>query len=286
MNGHEQCGRSEGPEILVLCANFGPASGFLDFVEHLRVRCAAAEMSFAVAVADNSASLPRSLPSQVEAFRPADNLGYMNGCAYALARWIESGRELPSCVALSNTDIEFAPDFFPRLRVLAGAGEAGILAPDISTPDGIRQNPFFRERPGILRMKMYCLVYSSSILTTLLYWASACRKRIRGGPRPYSTVDAGGGVYAPHGAFVLFPREFFQRGGTLAFDSFMFMEELHIAEQARRANLPVFFAPDLRITHYAHQSVSGVVSRVRRQWALRSARSTYRTYFDRPALHK
>ena len=51
---------------------------------------------------------------------------------------------------------------------------------------------------------------------------------------------------------MLFASSYFDKGGTLNYPSFLFGEELFVAEQARQLNLTTVFEPSLKIEHQQH----------------------------------
>ena len=53
---------------------------------------------------------------------------------------------------------------------------------------------------------------------------------------------------------MIFQRSFFEKGGTLQYPSFLYEEELYIAEQSRIMNLTAVFEPSLEIVHYEHST--------------------------------
>jgi len=61
-------------------------------------------------------------------------------------------------------------------------------------------------------------------------------------------------VYAPHGAFMIFAREYFERGGTLDVGAFLFAEEGFVAETCRKLGLDVLYDPTIEVLHDEHVS--------------------------------
>ena len=61
-------------------------------------------------------------------------------------------------------------------------------------------------------------------------------------------------VYAVHGSAILFSNYFFRHGGWLDDNFEMYGEELTVAEIAKKLDLPITYYPELKITHFEHQS--------------------------------
>jgi hypothetical protein len=56
-------------------------------------------------------------------------------------------------------------------------------------------------------------------------------------------------IYAPHGSFLLFHRSYFEAGGTLRYGTFLFGEEIFVAETARQLGLAIVHDPRLVVEH-------------------------------------
>src|SRR6185437_3069774 len=79
-----------------------------------------------------------------------------------------------------------------------------------------------------------------------------------------STSDTNGKrefIYAPHGSLIIFSRRFFEAGGYLDKDLFLYGEEISVAEMCRSLSLPVLYEPRLRVVHNEHQSTGKALSR-------------------------
>ncbi|HPD54248.1 MAG TPA: hypothetical protein PLI08_09910, partial [Bacteroidia bacterium] len=127
-----------------------------------------------------------------------------------------------------------------------------VAAPAVhSTLSGHQQNPFREERVSITYLKFIRFVYSFYPLY-LLYQLLAYVKRFFRMER--TAKGAMRNVYAVHGTFFAFSREFFSRGGSLQYGSFLFGEELFVAEQLAGWQSACRYVPELQIEHREHAS--------------------------------
>lgn len=189
------------------------------------------------------------------------NLGYFGGARAALE---VLGSDLGRIVIIANVDVVFAES--TTLANLVEAAEdsdqdVGIIAPRItSNRDGQDQNPHLIRRPtrSEQRRRMRRMRTPGRAQATIL--ASWMKRQLLGGHRAGSVNDATE-IYAAHGAFMVFLREYFSRGGTLAHPTFLFGEELTIAERARGLGLRTVYRPDLVIRHVEHGQMGFVRSR-------------------------
>jgi len=63
-------------------------------------------------------------------------------------------------------------------------------------------------------------------------------------------------IYAPHGSFIIFSREYFERGGSLKPGAFLYAEELFVAETCRRLGLKAVYWPVIQVAHDEHVSTA------------------------------
>ncbi|MGY1834621.1 glycosyltransferase family 2 protein [Blastococcus sp. SYSU DS0510] len=189
-----------------------------------------------------------SSDSRTEVLVAPSNLGYIHA-----AEWARS--VLPddaTWTAVCNTDLSLSESFVSRLSALRS--DAAVLAPDIvAMPSARRQNPYMKKRPTVSRMASRRLVLSFRWSARLASKLAASRKKQTVAP-PLGPRD----IYAPHGSFMLFNRVFFEHGGSLRHGTFLFGEEITIAERVRRLGLRVVYEPTLEVCHLEHQATGTV----------------------------
>jgi len=259
---------------LVLCVNYRKDEEAADFASHV-----VSQPGFNGRVLVTSCSTPES-PRLLSPAEPnvltidaGANLGYFGGAAYGLQAHLRDSA-LPDWVLVSNTDVSFVDSrFFAGLDELELEGAPAVVAPDIrlespglrpSTPTN--QNPAMEARPS--RHRLQLLLWASR--WPIGYWAyenltafrwgvvnriSRAAERPNNGPRD---------VYAAFGACIVLHRSYFENGGTLRFGSFLFGEEIFVAETARGLGLRTRYEPRLRLLHREH-GTTGNVGAFRRQ---------------------
>jgi GT2 family glycosyltransferase len=237
-----------------------------------------------VIVVDNGGSGDRrDLAQRIEASSPSvqylrapSNLGYYGGACYGLEALGKTGREF-DWVIVANVDVELLP--VPIVRFLsewARSEDVGLVAPAIvSSLSQMDLNPFMVVRPTRRRMRFHRLIHDSHWLSNAYGLArtgiSLLARRLFTSRRqrhvamlPQASSDGTQqprDIYAAHGAFIAFSRLYFQRGGTLNFPGFLFLEEIFVAETARSANLRVVYDPRIRLRHDVHSSTGILRSR-------------------------
>lgn len=269
---------SSSVSVLFVSTHFRNGEELSGFAEHL-ARLDRGAMRIAMAVADNSGDLSHRLHPAAGVYRPGRNLGYLSGCAFALEQWVRDHGVLPEWVAVTNTDIELAEDFLTRLETLALPADAGVVAPDIVLPGGARQNPLLRDRPSPQAMRTYARLMRRLVFSAVFEISVRLRHVFRSYAPDDDASHAVIPIYAPHGSLMLFRRSFFERGGILAYGTMMYGEEIHIAEQARRAGVGVVWCPELVARHFEHSTTSKVSVFMRTEWRAESAEHLWQVYF-------
>ncbi len=188
------------------------------------------------------------------------NLGYFGGARW----WLSARPHRADWVAVCNADLYLADrDFVSTLGGMRP--DAVVLAPSITAmPSGRAQNPHLVERPSPRHMLVRKLALSHRL--------SAAAARKYSAWRPHRAAERAASrpadIYAPHGAFILFHRAYFELGGSLAHEPFLYGEEISVAEQVRELHRRVRYEPSLRIVHNENQATgreSEVTFRAQRQ---------------------
>jgi len=196
------------------------------------------------------------------------NRGYFGAARFALDHYLEQGNDLPDWVIVCNHDVQIEDrEFFSKL-LCQDPRTAGVIAPRIQgLPGRVDQNPFMRRRPGPLRWANLRFISSNYGAAALWDWLSRRKSELRSwlaarrrGPLPDDNAKRES-IYAAHGSFFIFSRRYFEAGGFLDGNLFLYGEELSVAEICRSLGLPVVYEPSLRVLHKEHQSTGKVLSR-------------------------
>jgi GT2 family glycosyltransferase len=181
------------------------------------------------------------------------NLGYFGAANHVLGNLCKNHQ--PEWVIVSNADIRL-PQKDVFLRIAALTSRCAVIAPRIvSKQVGLDQNPFQRKRPSAFRMYLNRIIPRFRVLYRLREVQYEARRTIRGlwawRSRPAVRSEV---IYAPHGAFIIFGKEYFQRGGSLDVGAFLFAEEGFVAETCRKLGLDVRYDPTIEVVHDEHIS--------------------------------
>lgn len=217
---------------------------------------------YCVIIADNGSrnkSILNDLANDDPRIRVAScplNLGYLGGAAFALADY--PGNILPGLVILCNTDILFSSaDFLKKLLEKSKTNPFHILGPDVySERFRLHQNPYIPRRIPRRKMKSLKIFTSSYCLYNLFLLIYYFLNLLLPGRKNHIAPDTHGPrqVYSVHGSFIVFSETFFECGGNLNYDSFLFGEEIFIGELAREKEMKVIYDPDFQIIHREHST--------------------------------
>lgn len=269
---------AEQKTVLLTAVHYRNEAQVRRFIAHLETLPLPPAWHLAIAIADNSSSWTAAnpLPPNVSVYK-SGNVGYLGGCACAYEAWRAECGRTPTWLGVVNTDLEFRADFFQRLAAHALPTSVGVVAPNVLLDNGARQNPFMRLRPSRLWLYAYMLVWRSALLSRLWDLGFNTKQKLDAF-RSAKTHAAPTKIYAPHGSAV-FLRDRLLAALTLDYRGFMYFEELHLAEQARRAGLEVWWLPDLVVQHHQNATTGAVRARRRWRWKYKSTKIILEDYF-------
>jgi GT2 family glycosyltransferase len=275
-------------DILIIMVNYKAADSterFLKSVSELDCWDSAHLIAVENGSHDGSAaklrSLVRDFPN-VELMESAENKGYFGAANWAVQQYLARARK-PHWVIICNNDIVFDDhQFLVKLsqRDLVGAH---VIAPAIiARPTGVDCNPFMRTRPSRFKLLRCQFWQSNYYLMWFKQWLSPYvrmgRHRIyfwRRSSLPAGRTD----VYAPHGAFLILNRSYFEAGGYIDDGFFLYAEEFSVAEICRQLQLRVVHDPGLRVCHDAHQVTGRMCNRTSFEHGRQGFRYALRKYF-------
>ncbi len=214
-----------------------------------------------------------SMDLKTEFIYEKQNHGYFGGARKGLEA---VKQKWPSdWVIISNSDIEFTdPEFFTQLAKENPSAQAGLLAPRVlSGLSGRDQNPYMRKRPTASRMQFYKWMFRYRITCFLYQMAGLVKSLTKSLTKSHtksviksklsSSVTASPQrekIYAAHGSFLIFSKNYFDKGGDFAHRPFLFGEEVTVAERCRQLNLEVIYEPQLVVSHIEHATMGWIPS--------------------------
>jgi len=253
-------------DILIIAVNYNTNEETIRFIKSI----AGQQAGVGVVLVDNSdVKKDAALGSLLKAMIPdliyidsGKNLGYFGAAAYGLD-WYLKNNPVPDFVIVSNVDIVIEQDkFFEKLVALSPEPEIGVLAPSIiSKKWKTDANPKVLEKYTLEKMKFYRLVCTNAFTQNAYTLLSYLKKMLAGRKNNSHAGNGPARIYAPHGAFIIFTQQYFKHGGNFNHFSFLFGEEIFVAESAKKIGLDVLYVPSLRVEDYEHASTGFFYSR-------------------------
>lgn len=241
------------PSLLFLIINFYNESEVVDFITQLTLQ---KFRDYKVVVVNNGSDKLQWLQKQiiltgeVMLVNPQKNLGYLGGAAFGLTEF-RMQYQMPDKLIVCNTDIAFTSDMI--LSAIEDL-KADVIGPAIiSSKTKTDQNPFYTVR--ISKSKMHFLKFIFSFyLFYLVYQSLALAKNVFKKRAITKQSKEPLKVYAVHGSFMIFNKSYFEKGGSFNFGSFLYGEEIFVAEIARGKNMEVHYNPSIKVVHKEHST--------------------------------
>jgi GT2 family glycosyltransferase len=186
----------------------------------------------------------------VELLNSQNNLGYFGAAKFALEHYLET-YSIPDYTILSNVDLIFENERDIEKLCYESPVYADIIGPNLlSSNHRTSLNPFYEKRISKRKLKFLAAIFSIYPLYILYQTISIISKHFK---RFRTTINSKSRfVYAVHGAMIVFRKNYFEKGGNLNYGSFLFGEELFVAEVARKYSLKIFFNANVKVIHHEH----------------------------------
>lgn len=176
------------------------------------------------------------------------NLGYFSTAESIRGKIVGNKNTIVIC----NPDAALSGE--GSLQVLKNCAEipdVGIVAPRIiSSRDGHNQNPNYESRPSKSAQLRRKLSMSTPALVEIVGRISKVKRKLFRNNQ--KKTDLQRDIYAAHGSFMVFTRQFFLAGGDLSHPLFLFGEELTAAERCRKLGLRTVYTPNATVSHIEH----------------------------------
>lgn len=241
-------------KFLLICVNYKSDDALHAFVEsvHRAAELVKGQLQVDIEIADNE----------------KDNRGYLGG-ALPIYNTKAEGYDF---VSISNVDLELSPDFFMKLLTI-DCTNTGWLAPDIYTDKIDRhENPYMLTRPTKRSFRTWNIIYSYTWIYRLYYRLHMFKNKQK---KAYPECI----IYAGHGSFMLFTKEFVQKNQNIYFPGFMYGEEIYFAELVRAAKLKTKYEPTLYISNTGNISTGSINQQQKSAWSKESLRAIYNLFF-------
>lgn len=210
----------------------------------------------------------------------ANNPGYFRGLNAGIETCLKNEDTL---LIIGNNDLKFAADFLVNLKVIPYEKDVMVIAPNIITLDGRRQNPHVvRAVPTLELIKTriyfsnYYIGQASRYINGLL--RSLIRKVFPASPNRKQAAESDRmKIKRGIGACYVLTPNFFRNHERLDDRVFLWGEEALLSHQVESVNGYTLYDPSIRITHCESASVRFIEKRERYE-IVKASYKIYRPY--------
>jgi hypothetical protein len=179
------------------------------------------------------------------------NLGYLGGVTNLINTKLETNIFNYDFLVISNVDLLLSDDFFSSLSNLKLDPLTAWIAPSIFSNNEKRdKNPKIMSRPSQEKFSFYLTKFKFPLIN-FIYDKSFYRLKYL--KKTYKNKLE---IYAGHGSFMIFTNKFISDIKNMNYPSFLFGEEIYLAELVLKANYKVIYEPSIKISDIEHASTS------------------------------
>ncbi|MDR3047377.1 MAG: hypothetical protein LBU51_07170 [Bacteroidales bacterium] len=259
-------------QIAVLCVNYHSYKELKQYLNSINnAAILVPDWQIEVMVADNSDRFQQEITTtfphiKVEIFPFYENLGYLNAIAKVASMKGKDYFLNYQFVIFSNVDISLELDFFEKLTTFPLQEQIGWLAPSIySKQEKLDKNPSMISRPNLKQINRLIRLYEQPIYFQLyrkLIYPFRRKRR--------KTDDHHSLIYAGHGSCMIFSGSFIHKITPFQFPTFLFCEEIFLAELLIQHHLTVYYEPSIKVQDLEHINTGNINYKRLCQWHIES----------------
>ena len=201
-------------------------------------------------------SLKSDFEFNISIFPHIENNYYWGAFNKALSRLPKDFESWPEWIIICNNDIQIDSNFFKKLSKL-DFQKFHVIAPSIISIEKNKDlNPFFEKPFTRIEKLYYGLVYLNKYFSLVIQFLGSKVNKIRNSFSFITKVEKV--IYAPHGACMIFSKNFFIKGGYIDTSFKMFGEEISTAEIAKKIGASIIYKPELIVKHFDHNSTKNI----------------------------
>lgn len=191
--------------------------------------------------------------SNVTIIRSKTNLGYFRGINLALDNIKDKKDKL---IIVGNNDLEFGNDFVRKLSEISFKPEVYVIAPNVVTKDGIKQNPHYINKINKIQKMWFKLYFTNYYVAQFLSKISYFKKKYLGDKNKKAYKEMF--IYQGVGAIYILTHNFFNKFEKLRSEVFLWGEELLLASQIEEVGGKMLYKPELLVNHMENMSVKKI----------------------------
>lgn len=192
----------------------------------------------------------------------SENLGFARGMNIGIDKAREDGCNFVIC---SNNDIVYnhSINFNKFIDIYNMDKSIAVIGSKILNPDGENQNPYMienKEKMNLIRLVKQKLIFTNPI-GKLVFFLFGYKNNFLNKRKKVNAETSSLSVYALHGSYMIFTPSYFRFYDNLDPNTFLYNEELILAERVRQNNLKMFYSNELTVTHKDDSSTNEMLGK-------------------------
>ena len=248
-------------DILIITVNYRNTSVTEDFIHSLeklhefeRVQLVIVDSASTNATKEELEALLHNSSLHTQIIYSDQNTYYWGGVALAIKYLKLEFSMGPKWLIACNNDILFTQQDFLKQLIALDPDKYPVIGPTIySSITGKNLNPAMAKPINIIGKFYYSILFLNPKTARLIHIIRKMTQKLFYSVFKRSTPTSGK-IYAPHGAFMIFSKHYFTRGGWIDDNFKLYGEEITTAEIASNNNLEIHFLPELEVSHVEHSS--------------------------------
>ena len=248
-------------DILIITVNYRNTSATEDFIHSLeklhefrRVQLVIVDSASTNATKEELEALLHNSSLHTQIIYSDQNTYYWGGVALAIKHLKLEFSMGPKWLIACNNDILFTQQDFLKQLIALDPDKYPVIGPTIySSITGKNLNPAMAKPINIIGKFYYSILFLNPKTARLIHIIRKMTQKLFYSVFKRSTPTSGK-IYAPHGAFMIFSKHYFTRGGWIDDNFKLYGEEITTAEIASNNNLEIHFLPELEVSHVEHSS--------------------------------
>ena len=248
-------------DILIITVNYRNTSVTEDFIHSLekvhefqRVQLVIVDSASTNATKEELEALLHNSSLHTQIIYSDQNTYYWGGVALAIKHLKLEFSMGPKWLIACNNDILFTQQDFLKQLIALDPDKYPVIGPTIySSITGKNLNPAMAKPINIIGKFYYSILFLNPKTARLIHIIRKMTQKLFYSVFKRSTPTSGK-IYAPHGAFMIFSKHYFTRGGWIDDNFKLYGEEITTAEIASNNNLEIHFLPELEVSHVEHSS--------------------------------
>lgn len=181
----------------------------------------------------------------------SENFGYFGSISCWLKKTNLNLSKYDYVIICNNDIIIEDVNFFEQL--IENINKADVIAPAIISLLTLKnQNPYRENKITKVQKILYKIYNTNYYLASMSLFLWKGLKSLR--KTKYSEDKSERNIYSGHGSFMIFSSQFFQKGGYIDENLFLYGEEESITGIANELNMTIKFIPELVVMHDEHKA--------------------------------